>query len=221
VEKLAKTNNWKRRDVPKIIFVPMKNIGIFSSPSDIRRSEDHLSRASRLLMDAVAQLARENPIPRRTFVLLSGHTAGRDVPSEAAAGKAYLETRHRENIEEVRVESEEDTLTTDSMNTVENARAARQWMENHGASEAGLLTVSYHSRRAQQAFKEAHVAISSAFTAEEVLKSLGGNVAREVRRFELSPVVAAERAKEAAGLVLSVMDRRGWMASRLARCRRG
>jgi uncharacterized SAM-binding protein YcdF (DUF218 family) len=104
---------------PALLIVLGKNIGVDSSPEDIRRDNYHLSRESRLNALAAGNLYRPG-----MKILFS--TGGEGVPAESSAMRDYLLSRFPD------IPEEAIDLEDRSIDTAGNAEEVSKILRNEG-----------------------------------------------------------------------------------------
>jgi uncharacterized SAM-binding protein YcdF (DUF218 family) len=183
---------------PDLLIVLGKNIGVRSSPEDIRNHPDHLSNESRMSVVAAGLLYE----PGIQLLFSGGHTAGEDVPTEAEAMRDFLFT-HFPDIPEEAV-----LLENNSIDTASNAEEVISMLTRPGSKHyqhINLLTVGYHLPGAQKIFDNFGVPIEQGVASETVISKLSADQEAFVEQWSHSRKVKLEKAKEAfRGLLLTV-----------------
>lgn len=146
----------------------------------------------------------------RQLLFSTGHTAGPDIPSEAAAMRDYMLSRG------LYVPPEHITLEEKSNDTATNAMETAHILEARGInySRIDLLSVGFHLRRATKLFKNFGVPIEEGIASEDVLKEYGDPEFEQ--GWAESPSVRAERRKELIGhLLVSTIDPNGTLLHKI------
>jgi uncharacterized SAM-binding protein YcdF (DUF218 family) len=186
---------------PDLLIVLGKNIGVGSSPDDIRHDKYHLSRESRLNVLAAGSLYR----PGMKILFSTGETAGEGVPAESDAMRSYLMSRFPE------IPEEDIELEDNSIDTAGNAEEVASQLEENGEmpENIGLLTVGYHVPAAEKLFKRYGVPVTQTFSAEEVLKNRGQSFKQYAEAWEQTDRIKNEYKKEKFRNWLLHIDRKG------------
>lgn len=186
---------------PELLIVLGKNIGVGSTPEDIRHKPRHLSQESRMNVLAAGELWT----PDTDLLFSSGQTAGQGTLSEAGAMKDYLAMRHPE-IPEERVFTEERSIDT-AGNADEVAKLLAQKEKSYG--RVGLVTVGYHLKNAARLFQNYGVQINDKYPAEVVVRTIHPVLNRYVMLWSASDKVAAEYRRERIRAMMLSIDKRG------------
>jgi uncharacterized SAM-binding protein YcdF (DUF218 family) len=173
---------------PALLIVLGKNIGVDSSPEDIRRDNYHLSRESRLNALAAGNLYR----PGMKILFSTGETAGEGVPAESSAMRDYLLSRFPD------IPEEAIDLEDRSIDTAGNAEEVSRILRNEGElpDSIGLLTVGYHVPAAKKLFESYHVPVDQTFAAEEVLEARGSAYKEYIDAWRQTDRIKKEYTKE-------------------------
>jgi uncharacterized SAM-binding protein YcdF (DUF218 family) len=197
---------------PDLLIVLGKNIGLRSTPDDIRGREDYLSDESRMTTIAAGLLYR----PGMQIIFSGGHTAGGEAPAEAAAMRAFFFT-HFPDIPRQAVSVEEA-----SIDTLGNASEVMDMLlsrPNKRYQHIGLLSVGYHLPRSSEVFKHTGIPVEQTFASEEIIKERADDPKAKafVERWGRSRKVQAEKLKEGVGRLILKADPDGQLLRQIAK----
>ena len=184
---------------PDLLIVLGKNIGIGSSPENIRHRHDHLSRESRINTTAAGELWT----PGTDILFSGGQTAGLDTASEAAAMKDYFKKLYPN------VPNSNLFLEEKSIDTAGNAEETTKFLSENHYKHIGLLTVGYHLKNARRLFENFGVNISETFAAEKTVQTRSPLHKTYITGWSDSKHVKREYKKEALRSIVLVADRKG------------
>lgn len=198
------TTPESQSQTPDLLIVLGKNIGIRSSPDDIRSRPDHLSNESRMSVVAAGLLYQ----PGMHFAFSGGHTAGAKTPSEAAAMRDYFAYQFP-YVPQQAIMLEEASIDTAS-NAEEIIKLLSACPEKR-YEHIGLLTVGYHMSRANNIFKSVGLPIEQSFISENIIveRGIDQNARGFVERWSQSRKVKVEKAKESIGRLILKADSDG------------
>ena len=158
----------------------------------------HLSLESKMTALAAGHLARSG---RADAMLLSGgRTAGPDWPSEAEAMRAYIRKKFPD------VPDQAILLEESSIDTAENAELIRTMTQDRAPRRITLLTIGFHLPRSLAIFPIHGLPIEHGIASEDVLAERSPRHRAFILKYEKSPRVVAERAKEALLRLLLLVD---------------
>jgi uncharacterized SAM-binding protein YcdF (DUF218 family) len=201
-----RTNNMQS---PDVLIVLGKNIGVGSSPEDMRNDKYHLSRESRLNALAAGNLYK----PGMEIIFSGGNTAGEETDSEAEAMYKYFRTRFPDVPEDSIVLEENSITTTSNAQEIKKILAERE----DSAKNIGLLSVGYHLHGAVKLFKNNGVKIDQKFAAEKILSERATGYKDYVEAWSKTPRIKKERLKEAARIALLTIDRKSRVSHAVAK----
>jgi uncharacterized SAM-binding protein YcdF (DUF218 family) len=201
---------------PDLLVVLGKNIGVGSTVEDIRRVHDHLSPESRISAEAAGMLYEAGD-GNLDLLFSTGHTAGPDVPSEAAAMKAYMKALYPD-IPDDRVHTEEASFDTRT-----NAIEVAKWL---GAGERygriGLMSVGYHIGNAAKLFSRLGVDIDETYASDEIVRGRSEEDRLFIQDWFGSDRIKKELKKEPLqSVLLATIDRRGRLLQTVTQRSRG
>jgi uncharacterized SAM-binding protein YcdF (DUF218 family) len=205
---------------PDLLVVLGKNIGVGSTVEDIQRADDHLSLESRISAEAAGMVYEAYPRPDNLNILFStGHTAGPDVPSEAAAMAAHMKALYP-GIPEDRVHTEEKSFDTRT-----NAIEVASWLDSRPTFRQGridLMSVGYHIGNAAILFNRLGVPISRTYASDEVLRERSEKDEVFIQDWFGSSRIQKELKKEGLrSVLLATIDRRGRLLQTVTQRSRG
>lgn len=181
---------------------------------EIREQPDFLSPLSRLNALAAGELYKMGIAQR--IIFSSGHTAGKDIPSEAQAMKDFLKKRFPE------IPDEAIILEEKSIDTSSNAQEVGKIIKERGFTNVGLLTIGPHAKNAWLLFQRHGVKIdwSDVFESEGELAKRARDDEEFLRALaKTKPYRKMEQIERFRGLLLHTIDRKGkllhWLASSL------
>ena len=168
-----------------------KNIGVDWTPERVRNQRFNLSPHSRINVLAAGIIYKAGLTGK--IIFSTGHTSGKNVPSEAEAMKRQL-LRIFPSIPD-----EDVLLEEESLDTWTNASKFKRIQKDKGYKNMGLLTVGFHLKRAEYLFERAGVDIDWVFKSDEILEESRQTFVENYRKGEL---VRRETEREKAGLRL-------------------
>lgn len=198
-----------------ILVVLGKNIGVERSRQQIRRNPRHLSMESKFNVRAAGQIAAAGLV-HDGIIFSSGHTAGKDVASEAFAMFGYYLDRFPKNTVPV-------VLEEGSFETSTNAKEVKNMLERPGREDAtvGLITVGYHLDRAKKFFENYGVELAYWGASEDWVRQESQRHARLVSQAYTSDRVRMEEVQEQRRRIVQKFDRKGRIPQLLTRVTRG
>lgn len=195
----AKNSEQNHSPQPDLLIVLGKNIGIGSSPEDIRARHDHLSRESRI--NAIA--AGELWAPGTDILFSTGQTAGSDTLSEAEAMKSFFKKLYPKVPENYLLTEEK------SIDTAGNAEEVAKMIAERRYKRIGLVTVGYHMHGAKTLFNNYGVNIAYTFEAEDAMRTRSRHYDTYAQGWAQSDRVKQEEKKEFVRRVILPIDRKG------------
>ena len=199
-----------------LLVVLGKNIGVGSSPEDIRNDPDYLSDDSRISALAAGEIYQS--LTSGIDVLFStGHTAGADIPAEAAAMRAFT-LRHYPDIPSDRLSTEEQSIDTRT-NAIEVARILTA---KPNYDRIDLMSVGFHVINAEKLFSRIGVPIHRTIASEEVVSARSEEDRMFVQTWFGSERIKKEIQKEKVrSVLLATIDRRGRLLHAVTQHSRG
>lgn len=199
-----------------LLIVLGKNIGIGSSPEDIRNDPDHLSDDSRISALAAGMVYGSQP-SGMDVLFSTGHTAGADIPSEAAAMRAFT-LSHYPDIPSGRLLTEEVSNDTRT-NAIE---VAKLLAAKPNYDRINLMSVSFHVVNAGKLFDRSGVRINRIIASDKVLSDRSEKDRVFVQDWFGSERVKKEIKKEKVrSVLLATVDRRGRLLHMVTKHSRG
>lgn len=197
-------------ETPDLLIVLGKNIGVDSSPADIRKDPSHLSADSRINVLAAGMSYK----PGMKILLSSGHTAGQDYPSEAGAMRRFL----RLNFPDI---PDADVMLEEvSIDTASNAKEVGGMIDDKDYERIAILSTGYHVQNASTLFENYGVRVDDTVAAEDILRARSPGDERYVKAWKELDRIKKERRNEILRkLLLSTMDRKGKWLRRLVTSR--
>jgi uncharacterized SAM-binding protein YcdF (DUF218 family) len=202
--------------MPDLLVVLGKNIGVGSSPEDIRNDPDYLSDDSRISALAAGMVYKS--LPSGIDVLFStGHTAGTDIPAEAAAMRAFT-LRHYPDIPDARLLTEEVSTDTRT-NAIEVAKILKA---EPNYDRIDLMSVGFHVMNARKLFDRFGVPINRTIASDEVVSERSEEDRIFVQKWFGSERIKKEVQKEKIrSVLLATIDRRGRLLHAVTQHSRG
>jgi hypothetical protein len=189
-------------DSSRLLLVAGKNIGVDSTVEDMRQSRHHLSPESR--MSVMAAALEWNP--DTDILFMGGHTAGADIPSEAAAMKHFFRNRYPD------IPADHLFTETQSVDTAGNAEEAARILAANPDSHyehIGLISVGYHVENAAKLFRNFGIPVDQIIASEEKVRAIHPAMDRYVTAWHQADRVASERRKERVRSMMLPVDRKG------------
>ena len=200
---------------PDLLIVLGKNIGVGSTPEDIRRDPEHLSTESRLGVMAAGVLYDQHYWDM-DILFSSGRTAGPDVPSEAGAMRDALLLRHPE------IPADQVLVEDKSRDTATNAIEVAKMLKTRPYELISLMSVSYHVANAAKLFRRRGIHINRTFSSDVVLAKVDEDAAGFVRDWSAFDRIKKERRNEfMRKVMLSTVDPKGMLLSQVTARSRG
>lgn len=192
---------------PELLIVLGKNIGVGSTPADIRRSQWHLSAESRMNVIAAGQLYE----PGMHILFSGGQTAGNDVPAESHAMRSYLGQLFPG------VPGRDVLVEDRSYDTAGNAEEVAKMLATLPYRCIGLLSVGYHVDNAATLFRRHGVPIDKRYASDEIMGRRSPHHEAYAEAWTDLKRIRQERKKEMVRtLLLHTIDPRGKMLQRIA-----
>ena len=182
-----------------LLIVLGKNLGIGSTPEDMRRRHDHLSRESRINALAAGELWT----PGTDILFSGGHTAGPSTPSEAGAMRDYFMSLYPK-VPGTHLLTEEN-----SIDTAGNAEEIAKILAERRYKRIGLITVGYHLDNAATLLRNYGVSLTDTYASEEAMRARSNHHDSYSRKWAETERVRKEYRKEAVRKKLLVVDRKG------------
>lgn len=187
-----------------LLVVLGKNIGVGSSPEDIRQDPDHLSDESRMTVQAAGILYGASA-GNMDLLFSGGHTAGETVPTEAEAMQSYFRLQYPE-VPETSLSTEDESIDTRT-NAIEVAKILAV---GPNYDRIDLLSVFYHVSNAATLFRRLDVPIDRTYASDEIVGERSGEDRAFVHDWYGSERIAKEIQKERVrSVLLNTIDRRG------------
>lgn len=150
-----------------------------------------------------------------TIIFSGGATSGEDILSEAEAMKIYLRTRFSNHM----IPDKKIILEARSINTKENAKYTGLIVNEYKFKRIGLLTLGFHSSRAEKFFKNEGMKVT-VLHAEEIIREYVKSYTPYVTRHLRTQTVRFEVVKEKVlGNIIKV-DRNNYLFGALTRLTR-
>lgn len=175
------------------IVVLGKNIGVDYPRARIRQTKGYLSPHSKLNVLAAGDLYAAGTTDR--IIFSSGHTSGKNYPSEADAMKRFLLERFPEIPEEAII------LEENSLDTWENAKEVKKVIKQNRFESVGLLTVEFHLERAAFLFASERI-YAIPLSTDRVINDRKPKFAENYAKTRL---VVREREKEKRALMVQML----------------
>jgi len=164
------------------------NLGVGWKGEDIRRVSDHLSTHSKINILAAGILFKNGVADK--IILSSGHTAGKEIESEAQAMKNFLKARFPE------IPDESIILEEKSVDTAGNAEESIKVVNKEKFLDVGLISTKDHLKNASILFRNYGLEIKkeNRFVAEEIVtKAMAKNPEVALKTYRESPQVRGDR----------------------------
>lgn len=201
------------RAAKRAIVVLGKNMGIGSSPRDIRRNDLHLSQESIFNVLATGAIYRgyKERDEAVDIIFSTGKTAGRKFDSEAAAMAKYFRSEFPDIYEGVTIILEEKSKDTGG-----NARKIRKLVKRNKYEEVILITVGYHLENAETLFERNGIPIIGGIASEDIVSENLEAKKEEVASWKESEKVKREKKKEQLRKKILIFDRKARVTSAVA-----
>ncbi len=196
------------------IVVLGKNHNVFWGKDKIAKDRFNLSPYSKINVLAAGALYSRGFT--KCVIFSGGVTSGEDIASEAEAMKKYLRTR----FDEVQVPDRKILLEARSINTKENARFTGRIVKEYGFKKIGLLTVGFHSKRAEKFFRDEGMRVT-VLHAEDIIREYVQEYKPFLTRHMRTRTVRIEAMKEKVASNLTKIDRKNVLFGTLTRFTRG